>query len=757
MKRILFISIFLLLILGINAQILTNKQTVPSIPNSNVLLDGSSNFSAESGAQNSVGKGIIIPGVDLVNFEFNLTLADGVTFPTYFDGMIVYNNATGTTRTDGNRSSTATDVVPGLYIFFNPNGATNQNVMGGYWMPIGNNSCCNTIIPTTSITILGNKSVNIGESINLTAVTEPDNATNPTLIWTVTNHAGSATIDPLTGKLTGVSSGVVYVHATAVDGSGVSATYEVMVNPIPIANILIKGSDKVSIGQFITLEAEVSPTNASNKKVSWTVVNGTGSASIDPVTGLLLGVKAGTVTVTATAEDGSGMSASKEITVESDSVPVSTITISGPNTVKSNQSIQLEATVEPNDATNTGVTWSVTNVSGTATIDPASGLLTGGTTGTVIVTAEARDGSGVKSTYVITVTGDPSTMPIGSGSFIGKTCFDIAYGNDNNNSCGPISGRTSQRTDFSVRTYQDPAGVNASMRPYTGVQVYTFTPDGTVSNVRFEYVDASGKVIEAIAPTSDYEVNNISTACKVAVIYKTSLNTDLRGLSSANALKVDIYAIYNDAANGTGTDRSVKLTAKFQDCACCGAYIDGGVWLSFMCHNLGATESLDPFTPNRNLHGAKYRFGAKEASLSMSADQASNSAISTWNNKPIEIGNNVDWTKANNPCPAGWRLPTIAEWEQVIDTDNNTQTKLGTWSTNSYTSGRKYGDALFLPATGYRYEYDGASYYRGTAGYYWSSTTYSASKAYYMHSGNTNSRILSTEREYGYAIRCVAE
>lgn len=754
MKRILFISIFLLLVFGINAQILTNKQTVPSIPNSNVLLDGSSNFSAESGAQNNVGKGIIIPSVDLVNFEFNLTLADGVTFPTYFDGMIVYNNATGTTRTDGNRSSTATDVTPGLYFFFNPKGAISENVTGGYWEPIGNNTCCNTITPVTGITISGDKSVNIGESINLTATIEPDDVTNTTVIWTVTNHAGSATIDALTGKLTGVSSGVVYVHATAVDGSGVTATYEVMVNPISASSILIKGSDRVAVGQFITLEAEVSPASASNKKVSWTVVNGSGSASIDPVTGLLLGVTAGTVTVTATAEDGSGISTSKEITVESTTVPVGSITISGPTSVKSNQTIQLEATIEPENTTNTGVTWSVTNVSGTATIDPVTGLLTGGTPGTVTVTAEAQDGSGVKGTYTITVTGDPSTMPIGSGSLSGKTCFDIAYSNDNTNSCGPISGRTSQRTDFSVRTYQDPAGINASIRPYTGVQVYTFTPNSTVSKVRFDYVDESGKVIETIAPNEDYTGNNISAACKVTVLYKPSLNTDLRGLTSANALKVDIYAIYNDAADGKGTDRSVKLTAKLQDCACCGAFIDGGVWLSFMCHNLGATESLDPFDPNKGLHGAKYRFGAKEASLSMSLDQSSDKA-SNWNSNPIETGKNEDWTTGNNPCPSGWRLPTKSEWEQVIN--NNKDSKLGTWATNSYLAGRKYGDALFLPAAGYRYNYDGSSNYRGAAGYYWTSTTAGSSSGYYLHSGYNGSVVSNSDRKYGYSIRCVAE
>jgi hypothetical protein len=120
-----------------SAQVLTNQPVNPTITNSNVLLDGSTNFSTDVGAQPYVGKGVIIPSVDLVNFEFDLALADGATFPTMFDGMLVYNNATGTTLTAGNRSSTATPVVPGYYYFYNPNGYGNQTVQPGVWRPLG--------------------------------------------------------------------------------------------------------------------------------------------------------------------------------------------------------------------------------------------------------------------------------------------------------------------------------------------------------------------------------------------------------------------------------------------------------------------------------------------------------------------------------------------------------------------------------------------------------------------------------------------
>jgi hypothetical protein len=122
------------------SQVQVNGGTSSGVSNSNVLIDGSTSYSTEAGAGANVGKGVIIPSVDLVNFEFDLSLADGATFPTFFDGMIVYNNASGTTVTTGNRSSTATPVAPGFYYFSNPDGFNNAEITSGRWLPLGGQS-----------------------------------------------------------------------------------------------------------------------------------------------------------------------------------------------------------------------------------------------------------------------------------------------------------------------------------------------------------------------------------------------------------------------------------------------------------------------------------------------------------------------------------------------------------------------------------------------------------------------------------------
>lgn len=70
----------------------------------------------------------------------------------------------------------------------------------------------------------------------------------------------------------------------------------------------------VSAGGTLQMSAVVTPANATNNKVTWSVDKGTGTATID-TTGLLTAVSAGTVTVKATARDGSSVTGTKILTI----------------------------------------------------------------------------------------------------------------------------------------------------------------------------------------------------------------------------------------------------------------------------------------------------------------------------------------------------------------------------------------------------------------------------------------------------------
>jgi len=94
-----------------------------------------------------------------------------------------------------------------------------------------------------------------------------------------------------------------------------------------------------------------------------------------------------------------------------------------------------------------------------------------------------------------------------------------------------------------------------------------------------------------------------------------------------------------------------------------------------------------------------------------------------------------DATKsAWDPCPTGFKVPSRTQWEGVIA--NNTYSNLGTWtgSSTNYSSGKKIGTSLLLPAAGLRDYTTGALGSRGAWGYYWCSTP---------EAGSSNSRSIN--------------
>jgi uncharacterized protein YjdB len=96
----------------------------------------------------------------------------------------------------------------------------------------------------------------------------------------------------------------VTITATAVDGSGIIGTsiVNVIVPNIPVTGVTLQDYAAIPIGSTYQLTPEISPSDATDKSVTWAVSNAA-VASID-ATGLVTGVSAGTITVTVTTVDG---------------------------------------------------------------------------------------------------------------------------------------------------------------------------------------------------------------------------------------------------------------------------------------------------------------------------------------------------------------------------------------------------------------------------------------------------------------------
>jgi uncharacterized protein YjdB len=272
----------------------------------------------------------------------------------------------------------------------------------------------NQIIPITSIAVTGAGGSSLITSdegtLQLTATVSPTDATNKTVIWSIVNGTGQATIST-SGLVTAITSGTVTARATANDGSGVDGTLILTISKqvIPVTSIVVTGaggSSTIAIDNgTLQLTATVLPLDAMNKTVTWSIVNGTGQATIS-TTGLVTAITSGTVTARATANDGSYVYGTMVVTIGNLFIPVTNIEVrgaAGSSTIPTdNGTLQLTATLSPSNATNQEVRWSVINGTGQATIS-TTGLVTALSSGTVTARASSLDGSEIRGTLFISI------------------------------------------------------------------------------------------------------------------------------------------------------------------------------------------------------------------------------------------------------------------------------------------------------------------------------------------------------------------
>ncbi len=172
---------------------------------------------------------------------------------------------------------------------------------------------------------------------------------------------------------------------------------------IKVKNIKITGiSHKIAAGKKITLKAAVSPSNASDKSVTWkssnkkvATVSSKGVVTVKKNTG---GRK---VTITAIAKDGSQVKGTYKITSVKGTVKKITITGSK-TTLKAGKSLKLKAKVTASKGAYKKVIWTSSNTK-YAKVTASGKVRTyrAGKGKKVKITAKAADGSGKKKTVTI--------------------------------------------------------------------------------------------------------------------------------------------------------------------------------------------------------------------------------------------------------------------------------------------------------------------------------------------------------------------
>ena len=240
-------------------------------------------------------------------------------------------------------------------------------------------------IPVTGVTLDKEETGLVeGEEVTLAATLAPENATEKTVEWSSSDEKVATVKD---GKVTAVAPGTATITVKTVDGSK-TATCKVTVEKkgIPVNKVTLnKTTQTLEIGSEVTLVATVSPSNATNKKLTWSSSNSE-VATVDQ-NGKVKAVKAGTSSITVTTEDG-GKKATCAVTVNNKAV--STITLNKSSlSLKETQTAQLTATISPANATDQTLTWTSSNNS-VAVVDK-TGKVTALKAGTATITAKSSN------------------------------------------------------------------------------------------------------------------------------------------------------------------------------------------------------------------------------------------------------------------------------------------------------------------------------------------------------------------------------
>lgn len=410
--------------------------------------------------------------------------------------------------------------------------------------------------PVTSIT-LNTYSIkwNIGKSGHFYPTVSPSNATNKNVTWKSSNTAVATVASD--GLLTAVGAGTATITCTAADGSGVKATCAVTVLPQPVTSIKLNTTSiSWEVGRSGSFTATVSPSNATNKNVTWKSSN-TAVATVSSA-GLLKAVGAGTATITCTAADGSGVTAKCAVTVKATSISSILLTSTASSIYVGNHAY-IQATTTP---ANKKVTYSSGNTS-VATVTQG-GVVTGVSAGKAIITVKDPDSS-VKNTYTITVAAAPSGNVSISNTTASvpadKTFYLKSY----------TSGTTFQSSNAAVATVTSKGFIYAKS---AGVAIISATANGRVKTcavtvtaaapVRFAYTSpnsaALGDTVTFYAitdKTRDGAKFEFTCNGKAYSVTATSKTTDASGthyiwkgsmkISVAGTFSVTAYSSKNGA------------------------------------------------------------------------------------------------------------------------------------------------------------------------------------------------------------------
>ena len=247
-----------------------------------------------------------------------------------------------------------------------------------------NNSNSNEIIETGLLVNPSNIRLTVGEEQLITTTIVPENATYKNLNWEIGNPSIISLND---NTVRGLNPGTTYIKVTT-EKQKIMRLINVTVveNIIPVTEIKPKVSNiEMDVGDTKEIEYEVIPSDATNKRVSYTVDNK--DVIGFNTEGKIVGISKGTAIITLKSNN---VLATINVTVKEKEIPVTSISLDKTklNLIIGKES-QLKISFVPKNATNKTITWKSDNEK-VATVK--AGKVKGISKGTAKITAKTSNG-----------------------------------------------------------------------------------------------------------------------------------------------------------------------------------------------------------------------------------------------------------------------------------------------------------------------------------------------------------------------------
>ena len=589
-------------------------------------------------------------------------------------------------------------------------------------------NCSVTVKPVSVSSVTLDKetlSLKIGETYSLTATVLPDKAANKNVSWS-SSDTSVATVDS-NGKVTAIGVGSARITVITEDG-GKKASCSVSVNPISVTGVsLNKTSMTLLIGGTEKLTATVSPSNATDKNVTWSSSN-TNIATVDS-NGNVSAINVGTAIITVKTEDG-GKTATCSVTVNP--VAVTNVSLNQTSlTMTVGDTQTLTATVSPSNATDKSVTWSSSNTS-VATVN-SSGLVTAKAAGTATITVTTNDG-GKKATCSVTVKAQTVSV---TGVSLDRTSMSMTVGDTQTLTATVTPFNATNKSviwsssNTSVATVSSSGLVSAKAAGSTTIIVTT--NDGgkkaTCSvTVKAQTVSVTGVSLDKTAMSMTVGDTQTLTA---TVIPSNATNKSVTW-SSNNTFVATVSSSGEVTAKATGSATITVTTSEGGKTAFCVVTViqsgheavDLGLSVKWATYNVGASKPEDygdyfawgETSPKNDYSWNTYKWC--NGSYTSLTKYNTESGLGMVDNKTqLDLSDDV----AHVNWGGKWRMPTKNECEELVKNCNWIVTAVN--GVQGYRVTGPNGNSIFLPIAG---KMHGSSVGTSSfAGEYWSSTLWS--------------------------------